>query len=112
MQPASGQAKSAPVREWLLATETGLLTPALPASPATPSPMQVGPLCNGQICPTSGILPLTRDGQIPYVKRPEDSTEYTNMVRGGRLTQASCLHCIHATGTLRGQATDPHDHAL
>ncbi|KAI7844054.1 hypothetical protein COHA_002198 [Chlorella ohadii] len=40
---------------------------------------QVGPLCNGQVCNYAGILALTADGQIPYVKRPEDSTEYNNM---------------------------------
>lgn len=44
------------------------------------SGMQVGPLCNGQVCPGANSLPLTKDGQIPYVKRPEDSTEYNNMV--------------------------------
>lgn len=67
----------------------GQPTPAPACRPAPTAPpraanAQVGPLC-GQagVCPYAGLAPLTYNGQIPYVKRPEDSTEYNNMVRGG-----------------------------
>ena len=95
----TGGLQTGPRLQLLWGNKAGLLVPPTASSrcPTFPLPLsQVGPLCNGQVCPYANAVALTANGQIPYVKRPEDSTEYNNMVRRGRGGGAggSCL--VHA----------------